>query len=191
MIIAQMSPPPQEVSVAAVTAFIGLLLSIIGVGLSLYSVVSRDTQIKIAVANKIQEITTKVDSIVDEKVQHRLAEIEAKMDIIWGLLIQNGLGAGLRLGLLEKKSPLRWSLQALKENEELISSICTWYAENGVNLKDIELLVALEKQFDQDILKLSKRYEYQHMAVVIAILFLCRPDSAIFQKYQTDDWNAT
>jgi hypothetical protein len=126
---------------------------------------------------------------VGDNFASRFSEIETRHEVMWKVFVTTGLGAGLRGGLLEKKSPLRWSYQAIVKHADYLDRVCKWYQEN-TELNDIDLVLAIEKNFEMDLLKISKEYEFQHAAVLLATVFYCRPQSDLFAKFQTNEWQA-
>jgi len=139
--------------------------------------------------------------------EQSIAVIKNQVEFIWNVVVVNGVGRGLRLGLLEKKSPLRWTVDALEKHKDLIDRVLHFY-NNGKyksvlfklpndskdnltpvkDLPDAELVMALEQQFGDEILVTMREYEYQYETLIFSVLYLCRPESSLFTKFNKDDW---
>ncbi len=120
----------------------------------------------------------------------RFQELETRQEVMWSAFINTGLGTGLRGGLLEKKSPLRWSFQAIERHKDFLDRLVAFYWTKK-DLSDVELMLEIEKSFNIDLLKIAKEHDFQYAAILLAAVFYCRPDSQMFAKFQTDEWQTS
>lgn len=118
------------------------------------------------------------------KDAERFAELVQKVEILWNLLFPAAIGHALRAGILEKNSPLRWTIEALKKHQDIVEKIHSFYESSCVRLDDLSLLLELSKKFEADFhAMLATNENYRHEAIVLAAFYLCRPDAEIFKKY--------
>ena len=116
------------------------------------------------------------------------AEMRSKVNLMWTVLFPSGISKALRAGMLEKNSPLRWSIAALERHKDLVVAVRKFAEENCKQADDLKLLILLSDKFEHDITNLVQSDPaYSYESVLLSAFYLCRPDSQLFNKYSFDD----
>lgn len=145
----------------------------------------------VAIGFTFYQTVMRRDERRDEFTQ-RLAALEVRQETLWHLIFPGSVAAALRGGILERNSPLTWSLEALAKLGPLTDRVKTWYDQGGNRYKDLELLIQLSNLFGADVTAAlvaepePKGYGYE--AVVLALFYLCRPESELFRPFNTTAW---
>jgi len=112
--------------------------------------------------------------------------------VLWHLVFPASVAAALKGGILERHSPLTWSVSALQKMEPLTEKVKAWYEKGGYKFGDLQLLIQISSHFGSDIAQQLvsdpevKAYGFE--AIVLALVYLCRPDSDLFEKYNDKEW---
>ena len=118
----------------------------------------------------------------------KFSSMETKVDFLWKVMVETGIAGSIRIGFLEKNSPLRLSVHALEQYGDLIIRVKDFYTCHK-DLPDLELMIALDKDFSDDITEITTtKPEYTGESIVLSMLFVCRPTSSLFAKYNMEDW---
>lgn len=121
----------------------------------------------------------------NESEAKTIAEIHQKVNIMWSMLFPASISHALRAGILEKNSPLKWSLEALERHKGVVDKLKCFYEEEGSKFDDMKLLLALSEKFEPEITSMVKQDPlYNYEAVLLSAFYLCRPDADIFKKYK-------
>jgi hypothetical protein len=127
-----------------------------------------------------------------DEVTRELVAMRQKVEVLWGLIFPASVAAALKGGILERHSPLMWTPKALLKMDHLTKEVKQWYDDTGHKFGDLQLLIQISSRFGshiaQELLKDNEIKAYGFEAIALALVYLCRPDSELFTKYNTDEW---
>ena len=127
-----------------------------------------------------------------DELTKELVAMRQRVDVLWHLVFPASVAAALKGGILERHSPLTWSVTALNKMEPLTLKVQEWYDHTGHKFGDLQLLIQISSHFGSDIaqelIKDPEVKAYGFEAIVLSLVYLCRPNSDLFDKYNDDEW---
>jgi hypothetical protein len=129
---------------------------------------------------------TKHDREVERERQ--IAKIEFMVQQLWIRVFKSGVVEGLDKGILEMNSPLSSSLEAWEGYDSLVKRLREWYEHEGKQLKDLDLLVAVDRKFESDLVKISLDHKLIGGAALASVCFLLRPEMGLFDRHVLREW---
>lgn len=126
----------------------------------------------------------------DAETRDRLSRVESKVDVLWNFLLRRSISEGLNSGFLTRESPLKANVQILERHPEVIGDIKAWYETEGCQLLDLDLFVEIERRFNVPLHALCEHEGMMDGACLAAMFFMLRPESVLFEKYNTEEWRS-
>jgi hypothetical protein len=117
----------------------------------------------------------------------RIARIEERVEIMWLFLIRRGMVEALTKGVLEKNSPVKMPPAIYEAHRSFFREIREHYERYWEHLTDIELAIAVEKNFGEKLVQeICIPHSLDHGACLVAAVFICRPLAEMFRTRTTE-----
>ena len=122
---------------------------------------------------------------------YRTSKVEAKVELMWGFLLRQGLTSSILGGVMERNSPLKVNTERLAGYHTFINNVKAWYdADQKLHrITDLELYMKLEDKFHLELTEICIGEKILPGGCTAALLFMIRPEAEIFKKFDTSDWH--
>src|SRR5260370_27126871 len=119
----------------------------------------------------------------------RMAKLESRVELLWAFLLRRGVGDALVGGVMEKSSPLRLNVDALKQHADLLARAQEFYDAEGRKLNDIALIEEMERRFGVSLVAIAAEHKMMAGGCLVALVFLMRPTMSLFKQFDTEEWH--
>ncbi len=130
------------------------------------------------VASWIVIVQTNHQRALDDAQWH--GKMTMMVSALWIRVFSNAVVEGMSIGWLEKNSPIRTTPNAFSQHPKLVEDLQSFYEQEGKNLNDLELLVAVERRFAKELLELETAHEVKNGAALAAACYLVRPGMELY-----------
>lgn len=113
----------------------------------------------------------------------RMAKIESRVEILWNFLLKRVVGDTVASGLLRNESPLTIDIVALERHKPLLAEIKEWYGTQPESVSDLELFQRMEQKYSDKLTAICMEENILPGGASVAMLFLLRPQSKLFDGY--------
>lgn len=106
----------------------------------------------------------------------------AQIDTLYRIIFRTGTREGIDSGVLNQNSPITVNVEAFRQHPDLLAKLREFYEAEGSKLSDLELVIAIEKRFPEELQAFEAQHNLTPAATLAAAAYLLRPEMKFSER---------